>query len=683
MAIDIRKAMESHNLADDLDEKELNEIGDFVHEGYTTDVESRKEWEDNIDKWTKLALQVSDNKNFPWPKAANVKYPLLSTAAMQFAARAYPALVPSNGDVVSARVIGKEEKGAKTQKATKIAKHMSWQLMYEMEDWEEEMDKLLVVLPVVGTVFKKTYFDPVKGHNVSKLVMPKQLVVNYWAKNLEEAERKTEVIEMSKRILRERVLEGIYLDVDLHAPALPEGQKPREDGIKMPAQADDTTPYKILEQHCFYDLDDDDYPEPYIITIEESSKKVLRIVARFDEKGIKQNDEGKISRIDPIEYYTKFPFIPNPDGGFYDVGFGLLLGSINETINTSINQLLDTGTLKNLPSGFISKNLRLRQGEQRIGPGEWRNVNASGEQMKNGILPLPVPDPSSTTFELMVKLVESGDKLASVAEIFVGKMPGQNTPATTTMASIDQGMKLFTAVYKRIFKALEKEYKKLFRLNSIYLDEQKAQVVLDEPITKAEYNMEDYDVCPGADPTAFSSTQKLVKAQALMEMLPLGTVDPIKTTMRILEAQEQPNWEELVNTQPAPDPEVQKMQMEMQMKQEEHQMKMKLEQMKLVFKQKELEMELKFKQQELQLKAQEAKLNIQVSQAETQNDMQLNAATHEQDLQMQQEQHSMDMKTGVQEHKQDMSMSKEKHEMQKTQLKEKAAAKPKPTSSKK
>lgn len=674
--IDINKALESHNIAKDLEEKELEEIGDFVHEGYELDLTSRKDWEENLDKWTKLALQVSEQKNFPWPKSANVKYPLLSTAAMQFAARAYPALVPSNGDVVQARVIGREERGAKTQKATKIAKHMSWQLMYQMHDWEEEMDKLLVILPVVGTVFKKTYFDSVKGHNVSRLVLPKDLVVNYWAKSLEEAERKTEVIEMSARVLKERQLDGIYLDVELPEPALPEGQKPKDNGIVMPAKADQTTPYRILEQHCFYDLDDDGYPEPYIITIEQTSKKVLRIVARFDQKGIKLGQEGKISRIDPIEYYTKFPFIPNPDGGFYDIGFGLLLGSINETINTSINQLLDSGTLKNLPSGFISKNMRLRQGEQRIGPGEWRSVNATGEQMKNGILPLPVNDPSKTTFDLMIALVESGDKLASIAEIFVGKMPGQNTPATTTMASVDQGMKLFTAVYKRIFKALEKEYKKLFRLNSIYLDEQEAMMVLDEQITKEEYNQEDYDVCPGADPSAFSSTQKLVKAQALMELLPLGTVDPLKTTARILEAQEQPNWEELVVTQMPKDPEMAKMEAEMQMKQQEHQMKMKLEEMKIQFKKAELEMELKFKQQELRLKAVEAKLDIQVSQAETQNDMQLQSMEHQQNLQMQKEQHEMDKEIGATEHKQNMQMTQEKHEMQKKQMKEKAAMKP-------
>jgi chaperonin GroES len=682
MPIDINKALASHNIADDLKEDELLKISNFVFEGYKIDLDSRKDWERNVDKWTKLALQSTEQKNFPWANAANVKYPLLSTAAMQFAARAYPALVPGDGNVVQARIIGKELQGQKTAKAEHIAKHMSWQLTYQMTDWEDDMDKLLVILPVVGTVFKKTYFDATKGRNVSKMVLPKDLVVNYWAKSLEEAERKTEVIEMSKRVLRERQLSGIYCDIELPEPPMPEGAPPRAMGQSAPATADYTTPYRILEQHTFYDLDEDGYPEPYIITIEESTKKVLRIVARFEKEDIQQGEKGGIARIEPMEYYTKFPFIPNPDGGFYDIGFGLLLGSINETINTSINQLLDAGTLKSLPSGFISKSMRLRTGEQRIGPGEWRNVNATGEQMKGGIVPLPVTDPSATTLELMGALIESGNKLASVAEIFVGKMPGQNTPATTTMASVEQAMKLFTAVYKRIFKALEKEYKKLFKLNSMYLDEKEYQNVLDEPVTKADYDMTLYDVCPGADPTAFSSTQKLVKAQALVELLQIGTVNPIEVTKRILDAQEQPNWEQLIVQQPPPDPKQQEMQMKMQieqqkaqMKAQEMQMKMQMEQvmMEMEKRQKEMEMvmDAQMKQMELQFKQAEAQLKLKTTVMQAHADIQATKAKSEADQQSAQQ----DMKLSKEQHGLDMKMATEKHKMQKEQMAEKAKEK--------
>jgi chaperonin GroES len=683
MAIDVRKAVESHNIAEDLDEDKLKDIAEFVSEGYKADVESRKDWEANVDKWTNLALQTHEQKNFPWPKAANVKYPLLSTAAMQFAARAYPALVPSDGNVVNARIVGKDEDGAKATKAEHISKHMSWQLLYEMDDWEEEMDKLLVILPVIGTVFKKTYFDATKGVNVSKLILPKDLVVNYWAKSLEEAERKTEVLMLSKRVIKERQLDGVYCDVELGDPPTPEKSEPTAQGHRAPSINDDTTPYRLLEQHTFYDLDDDGYPEPYIITIDERGKQVLRIVARYEEKDIKQDEKGKIIRITPTEYYTKFPFIPNPDGSFYDIGFGLLLGSINDTINTGINQTLDSGTLKNLPSGFISKNLRLRQGEQKIGPGEWRSVNATGQQMKDGIVPLPVNEPSKTTFELVTFLVEAGDKLASIAEIFVGKMPGQNTPATTTMASVDQGMKLFTAVYKRIFRALEKEYKKVFRLNSIYLDEHKAQIVLDDAITKADYDETTYDVCPGADPTAFSSTQKLVKAQALMELLPLGTIDPIETTKRILDGQEQPNWQALVLQQPRPDPKMQEMQMKMQIEQQSAQMDMQLKQMEMQFKEREsalkLQMEKQMNQMEIQFKQMEMAMDAKAHQ------MDMNAKVQESQMKMhaQTQQHQMDMTQAKEQHSQDMKLTKEQGSMKKQQMKEQMALKKQKESSSK
>ena len=568
---DINKALAMANLAEDLDEDDLQEIGAFVKAGFDSDYRSRGEWEKNIDEWTKMALQVQSKKNSPWDKASNVKYPLLSTAAMQFAARAYPALVPSDGNVVKTKVIGKDEDGAKAKRSALISAHMSWQLLYQMEEWEEDMDKLLVVLPIVGTAFKKTYYDSSISRNKSCLVMPKDLVVNYWAKSLDTAERKTEVIEMSKRRVKELMLSGFFRDVELKDPENKINTTQTEansSGVAKPTKADETTPYRILEMHTFYDLDDDEYPEPYIITIEEETRTVLRIVARYDEESITQ-ENGKITRIKPIEYYTKFSFIPNPDGGFYDIGFGILLGSINETINSSINQTIDAGTLSNLQSGFIAKGLRMRAGELKFKPGEWKFVNASGEALKNGIVPLPVREPSTTTMALTQEMIKAGNQLASIAEIFTGKMPGQNTPATTTMATIDQSTKLFTAIHKRVYRSLEKEYKKLFVLNSKFLDEQEAVAAMDEPISKTDYDYKTHDVCPAADPTAFSSIQRLMKAQALLELLPLGTIDPNVVTMRMLEAQEQPNSQELLRKgPPPPDPKQMEMQQKAQLEQQ-------------------------------------------------------------------------------------------------------------------
>lgn len=207
--------------------------------------------------------------------------------------------------------------------------------------------------------------------------------------------------------------------------------------------------------------------------------------------------------------------------------------------------MTDAGTLANMQSGFIGKGLRLKMGDQRFTPGEWKPVNATADDLRKQIVPLPTKDPSDVLFKLMTALITSGKELASVAEIFTGKMPGQNTPATTTMASVEQGMKVFTAVYKRIFRSLAKEFKKIYELNETYLDPNTYVQVLDSAIGPEDFNDADYDVCPGADPNAVSSSEKMQKAQALLELLPTGILDPVEVIRRVLVAQEQPNYEKL------------------------------------------------------------------------------------------------------------------------------------------
>ena len=631
----IRALLEAANIAEKLDEDKLQEIGAMCKRGFDQDCESRKEWENNIDEWTKLAIQTKEEKTYPWPKASNIKYPLLSTAAMQFAARAYPSLVPSDGKVVKSQVIGKDPTGEKQRRAEHTSIFVSYQLMHEMENWEEDMDKLLIMLPVVGTMFKKTYWDKLTEQNCSKLVMPKNIVVNYWTKCLETAERVSEIIEMSQRLYKERVNAELFLDVDLGRPQMPEG------AVNAPSN-DQTTPYTFVEQHTFLDLDDDGYEEPYIVTFHKESGKVVRITARFDELGLVTNAKGDVVRIEPIQYYTKFGFIPNPDGSFYDIGFGVLLGPINDSVNTLINQLVDAGSLSNLQSGFIGKGLRLKMGESRFQPGEWKAVNATADDLKKQILPLPTKEPSNVLFQLMGSLISSGKELASVAEIFVGKMPGQNTPATTTMATIEQGMKVFTAVYKRLYRSLAKEYKKLYRLNEVYLNPQTYVEVLDANVNPQDFKSIGYDICPGADPSAISQTEKLLKAQGLAELLPMGVLNPLKVVMRILEAQEQPNIQELIPPEVAqtgqppqqPDPKAQELEMKMQMegkkaemKQQELEFKSQLQQRDQEFKQ---SMEAQRQQFDLQMKAAEAKLNLAIKEHDTRSKMVQNSQQHTQ-----------------------------------------------------
>ena len=619
----IRFALDQINFAEHMDEDQLKEIADKASKGFEEDLLSRAEWDQEMEEWTKLAKQHREMKTWPWPRASNIKYPLLSTAAMQFAARAYPSLVPSDGQVVKSQVIGFDPDGSKTERALRVSKYMSYQLMHEMHGWEEDMDKMLIMLPILGTMFKKTYWCPVSRHNKSCLVYPKNLVVNYWADNLECAARISEILEMDARYIKEQQLAGIFLDVELPSPKTPSiDVNIVKDNQYQPI--DSTTPYTIIEQHTFLDIDDSGYSYPFIVTFDRDSKTILRISPRYDEKGIHYNSEGEIVKVDPISYYTKFSFIPNPDGGFYDIGFGQLLGPINEAVNTLINQLVDAGTLNNLQSGFIGKGLRMKMAETKFQPGEWKAVNATGDDLKKQIVPLPAKEPSNVLFQLMGSLVTSGKELASVAEIFVGKMPGQNTPATTTMATIEQGMKVFTAVYKRIYRSLAQEFKKLYRLNEVYLNPNTEVKVLDAPVGPADFNCDDYDICPGADPTAVSQTEKLVKAQGLMELLPTGLLDPIEVVKRVLEAQEQPNIQALLKQevqqgqmpQQQPDPKM----LELQMKGQAMQQKAQLDQENLAFKQ-------QLQERDQQVKEAMAAQKMDMEHQRAQSDMVLNAAS--------------------------------------------------------
>lgn len=680
----LRALIESVNIAEHLDEDKLNEIANDCATGFENDLASRKDWELKIDEWTRLAQQVQEQKAYPWPKASNVKYPLLSTSAMQFAARAYPTLVPSDGKVVMGQVIGKDPDDSKSEQAERIGTYMSWDIMHNMDRWEEDMDKLLIMLPVTGIMFKKTYWNPTTKKNCSHLVLPKNLVVDYWTKNLCDSERISEIIPMSERQVKERQMSKIFLkDVDLgQAPSttsmMAGAYGDRNNGYWAPSN-DFTTPFEIIEQHTYIDLDDDGYREPYIVTFHRASKKVLRITARYDEKTMLHNDDGTLAGIKPIEYYTKFGFIPSPDGSFYDIGFGMLLGPLNESVNTLINQLIDSGTLNNLQSGFIGKGLRIRMGDQRFQPGEWKAVNAVGDDLKKQIFPLPTKEPSAVLMQLMTALITSGKELASIAEIFTGKMPGQNTPATTTMATVEQGMKVFTAIYKRLYRALAEEFCKLFDLNSTYLDHNTYSSVVNEPIGPNDFDNDLYRVIPAADPNAVSSSEKLQKAQGLLQMLPLGTLDPVEVTKRNLIAQEQPEWQKLLNQaiqqtgqmpSPPPDPKAQELQMKMQADQQQAQLKTAQGQQKMELDsrtaQTKLAMAAQEHQQDMQFKAQEAQVaaaaQMHKDNAQVQGELMKNHASQQmakQDLQHNQEQHQAGMAQQHEQHKAKVQQTKE------------------------
>jgi chaperonin GroES len=691
-------AIQHENLAEDRDKDTLIKIAEQCHAGYQNDLASRSLWEKDLDEWIKLAKQTREPKTYPWPNASNVKYPLLTTAAMQFSARAYPALVPSNGQLVKTKVIGYDPTGDKWEKADRVSKFMSYQILYEMDKWEEDMDKLLMMLPVVGTMFKKTWYNKAEDKICSCVVLPKNLVVNYWAKSLHNVERISERIEMSPRLLKERQNQGIFRKVELGDPVTPP-----TDANSTPN--DETTPHTLIEQHTFYDLDNDGYPEPYIVTFELNSKEILRISRRYDLDDVELDENEKVKKIKPIQMYTKFGFVPNPDGGFYDIGLGVLLGPLNESVNTLINQLVDAGSLSNLQSGFIGKALRLKMGDAKFSPGEWKPVNATGDDLRKQIVPLPAKEPSNVLFELMGALVTSGKELASVAEIFTGKMPGQNTPATTTMATVEQGMKVFTAVYKRIYRSLEEEFKKIYKLNSMYIDPNHYVAVIDEQVGPEDFDLESYDVCPGADPSSVSQSEKLMKAQGLLELVQFApqAFDIVEVFSRVLEAQEQPNWQKVFNQEvqasgqlpPAPpDPKLMAIQAKVQADQQKAAMDIQFKQQEMELDARDKTMQMQMKQQEHAQKMQhmqesavvEAKSDIAMAniyasteRMKGQQDLQNSQASHQQQMQQQKEKQQLAQQANAKSGKATPSQGSSKGQSTKSS---KSAKKPSPKPSK-
>ncbi len=696
----IQDILNGENLADEIDDEELGIIGKDVVQAYDADLQSRSAWEAQNEEWMKLALQIREEKTFPWPKAANIKYPLLTTAALQFCSRAFPALVPSF-DIVKAKPIGTDPGSQMADVAEKISTHMSYQILYEMDDWEEGMDKLCLILPIVGCCFKKTYYSPYKEKNCSELVLPKDLVVNYWAKSLETTSRKTHRFYWTQNDIIERQRMGLCREYKgfTFVPGTAEDTNKQDISKLTTPPVDKETPRLILEQHGYLDLDEDDYREPYVITVDYETAKVLRIVPRFRSDGVHFHPKNpdRVAKIEPVEYFTKFSFIPNPDGGFYDLGFGLLLGSLNESANTMLNQLTDAGTLSTLQSGFLAKGLRLgKSGVINFQPGEWKWVNNTYEDLRKGVFPMPVREPSNVLFQLLGMLVQSGKELASIAEIFTGKMPGQNTPAATTMATIEQGLKVFTSIYKRIYRSLGKEFEKLFELNAIYLEEgeqgfsyEKNGFVTDQTISKSLYQTAKVKIVPAADPNMVTETQKLMQQQAMMEVSQFGHINTEVMTRRALEAHGITGIKELMEVQPPSPPlEIQLLQIELADKEKDRQlevMKINSEHMKRqseimlnMAKAKQAGNELEVMQLELQLKQEEAQMDMHMKMM----DLMFKKEEHAMDMDMKQKENSLDMKVKTVTAAQDIQHNDLKHTQNLKMMKEKAAAKPKPAAPK-
>jgi chaperonin GroES len=549
------------NWAAYIDDGDLEVLAEYVLDAVEVDDDSRRDWLEQNASWISLAQQVMEEKNYPWPKAASVKFPLLTTAALQFHARAHQELLKDER-VVLAKVIGRDDGGKKAARARRVEDAMSIQFLQQMGDWQDDMDRLLYVLPLIGTAFKKVYWDGASDRPSSELVLPSDMIVGYYAADWRRA-RKTHRIWQGHNEVVEQQRVGNYLDVDL-TPTPQEPEEPEEgmaeDGFNRIALPGDT-PHEVLECHCWYDMDDDGYEEPYIVTVDRESRQVLRIVPRYRLSDVRARLDGVILAIEPLEYIVPYKFFPAVDSNVYGTGFGHLLGPLNRAVHSLINQLIDAGTLANQQSGFLGRGVRISKGgAMRFRPGEWKELSATGDDLRKGIFPMPVKEPNQVLFSLLSYLVEAGKEVSSVAEVMSGQNPGQNQPYSTTATVLEQGMQVFLGIYKRVYRSLAREYTMVYNLNYMFLSDAFYNEILDpdEDVSVVDdFSPQGLDIVPEADPNMANSIRKQARVQALIEAGRAGMqLNKEYIQREFLESIDAEDIDELMQVQPPPPSEV-------------------------------------------------------------------------------------------------------------------------------
>lgn len=555
--------VESSNIAEQMSKEDRELLGAAAKQQYDSDKASRSEWERKMAGALGLALQVAESRTYPWPNASNVKFPLITVAALGFHARAYPSLVPPSGPVY-AGPIGLDPSEDQINAANRVAAHMSYQLQ-SCTEWEPETDRALIIVPIVGCAFKKVCYDEVTRKRHSLLVLPQSLVVNYWTKDLAMAPAISEEFIQTPNEIYENVESGFWLkkesvDVAVEPPKGPlEAMKDKVQGVQPPSPVQLRAPVShFIEQHTFVDLDNDGYEEPYIITFDRESGFIRSIVARYMPSGIHRKGV-RVLRIVPIEYYVKLPFIPSPDGGFYDIGFGHLLGPLNDAADSLINQLIDAGTMSNLGGGFLGRGMRIRKGDSYFQPREWKTVDSVGDDISKNIYPLPVRDPSQVLLDLVVFLIQYAERIASANEVQAGEISKHNMKAEVFRIADENGSRIYAAIFKRLWRAIGQEFNLFYCLNArVPNDPEYEQQKRWFKIEDGDYSLNYIAVKCAADPDAVTDTQRQNQA-ILVYKTEAGEGRPtLAAKRRLYKAFNVPNIEELLpQVEPPPPPNVQ------------------------------------------------------------------------------------------------------------------------------
>ena len=502
------------NLAESMDERELKDMAMELIEEYKKDKTSRKEWEDAYIKGLDLLGTKYQEVTKPFKGASGVTHPLLAESVTQFQAQAYKELVPSDGPVRT-QVVGLQTP-ATEQQADRVKDYMNYLLMEEMEDYTTDMDQMLFYLPLSGSTFKKIYYDALLDRPVSKFIPAEDLVVPYYASDLKDCERITHVIKMTANDVTKKMAAGFYRDIELiDSTTEPDSVQKKLNELEGVKGTGSDYLNTILEMHVDLNLDDyEDFDDkakkikiPYIVTIDEGSAEVLSIYRNY-----KTNDPG-YSR---VEYFVHYKFLPGL--GFYGFGLTHMIGGLSQAATQSLRQLIDAGTLKNLPAGFKSRGIRVRDDDQPIQPGEFRDVDAPGGNIRDQFFNLPFTEPSPTLYNLMGFVVQAGQKFAAITDSSVGN-DTQNRAVGTTMALMERGSRVMSGVHKRCYYAMRLEFKILARICGEYLPPEYPYDVYGGPrqIKQADFDNR-VDILPVADPNIMSMAQRVTLAQAQLQI---------------------------------------------------------------------------------------------------------------------------------------------------------------------
>jgi len=494
----------SENLAEKMSDSELQTIASDLIADYESDIASRKDWiQTYVDGLELLGLKIEERSE-PWEGACGVYHPILSEALVKFQAETMMSIFPAQGPVKTL-IIGKETQ-AKKEAAERVQNDMNYQLTEVMGEYRPETERLLWGLGLAGNAFKKVYFDPSLNRQVAMFVPAEDIVVPYGASSLESADRVTHVMRKTENELRRLQLSGFYIDEDLGEPnnTLDEIEKKIAEKLGFRATTDDR--YKILEMHVNLDLEEDEFALPYVVTIEKGTSKVLAIRRNWEP-----DDEFKQKR----QHFVHYGYIPG--FGFYHFGLIHLIGAYAKSGTSIIRQLVDAGSLANLPGGFKTRGLRVKGDDTPIAPGEFRDVDVPSGAMKDNIMPLPYKEPSQTLLTLLNGIIEEARRFANTADLQVSDMSGQ-APVGTTLAILERTLKVMSAVQARVHFSLKQELKLLKVIIADYTPEDYNYdpEIGDRMAKKSDYD--NVDVIPVSDPNASTMAQKIVQYQAVLQL---------------------------------------------------------------------------------------------------------------------------------------------------------------------